>query len=235
VSSSFLVPHHCPLVHCPPPPPSPHHHHRHYAAVKSTKSPASAFSSSSALLALAAQNLLFRSLLQACKHRSKKDSRIFSSILASILAARYIQCRWETTLSTADDISTSFGGKNFQYRIDSPWRNMIVIGLSLWKSMEFLYDFIGLLLGHVTYLVYTRRCFNTFYRCATVGNQSYSYYRVGRLDSCAGMMSNIGICLRAKSQSDEETAKQILDQKITREEPPPGPPIWQLKEKPSWN
>ena len=71
-------------------------------------------------------------------------------------------------------------------------------------------------------------------RCVTLGNQSNSYYRVGRLDACEGMMGNIGVCMKAKAQSDEVKARHILEHQMTRPQRPPGPPIWQLKETPGW-
>jgi hypothetical protein len=73
-----------------------------------------------------------------------------------------------------------------------------------------------------------------FWRCVTIGHQWESFYRVGQLDGCEGGLGNIYTCLKAKAQSDEDAARQILRTQIVRPRAPPEP-LWKEKDTPSWD
>jgi predicted ATPase len=53
------------------------------------------------------------------------------------------------------------------------------------------------------------------------------------LDSCEGLMANMYTCLKAKAQSDEATARTIMEREIIREPKPEV--VWRLKSTPGWD
>lgn len=75
--------------------------------------------------------------------------------------------------------------------------------------------------------------YDVFFRCVTMGNQLEHYYRRGNLDGCEGTISNIYTCLKAKTQSDPELAREVIRSQIKRSQAVPEP-VWKLKENPGW-
>jgi hypothetical protein len=82
---------------------------------------------------------------------------------------------------------------------------------------------------HITqYTTFTQQCHTTHYIC--------------KIDACAAQWKDIKLAMKAKAESDEEKAQQILAQTHYKKnlgsdlkQSPTANVIWDLKEKPCWD
>ncbi|GMI31944.1 hypothetical protein TeGR_g13567 [Tetraparma gracilis] len=79
--------------------------------------------------------------------------------------------------------------------------------------------------------------FDALYNCATPVHQFKNLYLEGEYDSCGGQLADLKLCMRAKSKSDPEEARRIIEGYTTvvekdmrsRENSPTDGKVWRLK------